>query len=89
MHFDDRAVDAVFERTLSLVILSSFGCLSPHSEGAILFYEKHLFLEMNKLKEPTPTMKLSISVPIRIPIPFSRFSDSPILRFSDFRSESI
>ena len=34
MHFDDRAVDAVFEQTLSLVILSSFGCLSPHSEGA-------------------------------------------------------
>ena len=35
LHFDDRAVDAVFEQTLSLVILSSFGCLSPHSEGAI------------------------------------------------------
>ena len=51
LHFDDRAVDAVFEQTLSLVILSSFGCLSPHSEGAILFYEKHLFLEMNKHKE--------------------------------------
>ena len=51
LHFDDRAVDAVFEQTLSLVILLSFGCLSPHSEGAILFYEKHLFLEMNKLKE--------------------------------------
>ena len=52
LHFDDRAVDAVFEQTLSLVLPSSFGCLSPHSEGAILFYEKHLFLEMNKLKEP-------------------------------------
>ena len=51
LHFDDRAVDAVFEQTLSLVILLSFGCLSPHSEGAILFYEKHLFLERNKVKD--------------------------------------
>ena len=37
-HFDDRAVDAVFEQTLSLVIWSSFGCPSPHSEGANIYY---------------------------------------------------
>ena len=33
-HFDDRAIDAVFEQTPSLVIWSSFGCPSPHTEGA-------------------------------------------------------
>ncbi len=32
-HFDDRAIDAVFEQTPSLVIWLSFGCLSPHSDG--------------------------------------------------------
>ena len=41
-HFDDRAIDAVFEQTPSLVIWSSFGCLSPHSEGATIVKLKHI-----------------------------------------------
>ena len=89
LHFDDRAVDAVFEQTLSLVILLSFGCLSPHSEGAIIFYEKHLFLERNKLKEPTAQHTNDDTLYFRFRFRFRfRFwfsdSDSPILRFSDF-----
>ena len=55
MHFDDRAVDAVFERTLSLVILSSFGCLSPHSEGAtfyLIFYVL-IRIESNRIETTT------------------------------------
>jgi len=46
MHFDDRVVDAVFERALSLVILSSFDCLSPHSEGAKLTFYLILWNDM-------------------------------------------
>ena len=95
MHFDDRAVDAVFEQTLSLVLPSSFGCLSPHSEGAILFYEKHLFLEMNKLKEPaaqyTNDDTLYFCSHSDSDSDSDSVSDSPILRFliSNFRSELI
>ena len=93
LHFDDRAVDAVFEQTLSLVILLSFGCLSPHSEGAILFYEKHLFLEMNKLKEPAAqyTNDDTLYFCSHSDSDSDSVSDSPILRFliSNFRSELI
>ena len=37
IHIDNRAIDEVCGQTVSLVTLSLFGFLSPHSEGAIYF----------------------------------------------------
>jgi hypothetical protein len=53
MHFDDRVVDAVFERTLFLVILSSFDCLSPHSEGATFYLILSVNIDSDRIKTTT------------------------------------
>jgi len=59
-HFDDRAIDAVFEQTPSLVIWSSFGCLSPHSEGATIVKLKHFSLQRCNISFAFTTKKSTI-----------------------------
>ena len=81
LHFDEHTIDAILEQTSYFVILLSFDSLSIHSEGAIIFYEKHLFLAMSKLKEAAAQYTNDDTLYFWFTI--SKFKDSEIRRFID------